>query len=126
VKEVLEMANINLNNLSNEITKHLETYTEDVRKKVDKATNKVTKEGVQLLKDVPIELTGDYRAGWARKKEGSGLIIHNRTDYQLTHLLEYGHAKTGGSRVAARPHIRPVEEKIVADFEELVKKAIQS
>lgn len=121
------MANINLSNLSNEITKHLETYTEEVRRKVDEATNDVTKAGVKLLKAAPIELTGDYRKGWARKKHGTGYIIHNRTDYQLTHLLEYGHARVGGGpRVPARVHIRPVEEKIINDFEDLVKKAIQS
>lgn len=120
------MANIDLSNLANEITKQLEIYTEDVKEKVDKATNDVTKDGVKLLKAVNIELTGDYRTGWARKKDGTGYIIHNRTDYQITHLLEHGHAKVGGGRVAAIPHIRPVEEKIVKDFEELVKKAIQS
>lgn len=120
------MANIDISKLAAEITKQVEIYTTEVQEKVTKATNDVTKEGVSLLKIKSPDLTGDYRKGWARKKDGTGYTIHNKTDYQLTHLLEHGHAKVGGGRVAARVHIRPVEEKIVADFEELVKKAIQS
>lgn len=123
---MLEMANIDISKLAAEITKQVEIYTTEVQEKVVKATNDVTKEGVSLLKQAKPNLTGDYRKGWTRKKDGTGYVIHNKTDYQITHLLEYGHAKVGGGRVAAIPHIRPVEEQIIKDFEELVKKAIQS
>lgn len=126
MKEVLSMANININDLTKEINKQLATYTEEVGEAVSEATDEVTKEGVKLLKIKSPDKTGDYRKGWARKKSKNGFIIHNRTDYQLTHLLEHGHVKVGGGRVAARVHIRPVEKQIVDDFEKLVKKAIQS
>lgn len=117
---------INVSQLTKEITKQLQIYTEDVGEAISEATDEVTKEGIKLLKIKSPDKTGDYRKGWTRKKDAKGFIIHNKTDYQLTHLLENGHAKVGGGRVAARVHIRPVEEQIVADFEKLVKKAIQS
>ncbi|MNW18141.1 hypothetical protein D3C71_2175820 [compost metagenome] len=53
-------------------------------------------------------------------------MIYNEKHYRLTHLLEKGHVKRGGGRVAARVHIEPVEERIVAEFEKRVERAIKS
>lgn len=120
------MAGIDISKLAAEISKQVEVYANGVQEKVAKASNAVTRDGVKVLKSTSPDLTGDYREGWTRKKEDAGYVIHNKTDYQLTHLLEYGHAKVGGGRISAQVHIRPVEEKVMKDFEDLVKKAIQS
>lgn len=57
----------------------------------------------------------EYNSGWTMKKEKkvktTKAIVHNKTKYQLTHLLEKGHAKTNGGRTRAFPHIAPVAEK---------------
>ena len=43
---------------------------------------------------------------------------------QIAHLLEHGHAKRGGGRVAARPHIAAAEEKGIRDLEDRIKEGL--
>jgi hypothetical protein len=108
-----------------EITKALKTYTAEVEEGLEKAKVKVATKAVKKLKERSPVRTGAYAAGWRRKKVGTAQVIHNATHYQLAHLLEKGHAKRGGGRVAARVHIKPVEQEAIKDFETQVVKAIK-
>ncbi|WP_420837676.1 HK97 gp10 family phage protein [Bacillus mesophilum] len=97
--------------------RQLRVYANGVRDDVEEITEDVADELVSELRTDPTpELTGDYRKGWRAKRVGNKFIIHNATDYQLTHLLEKGHAKKGGGRVPAYPHIRPAEQRAIDEF----------
>lgn len=121
---------INPNLLSKEIMKALEGYADDISEAVEFEANKVGKEAVDELKqDSPKGTRKSYAKGWSIKKDKKGknsyrVKIYNKTDYQLTHLLEFGHATRNGGRTKAQPHIRPVEQKYSAEFEKELKKKI--
>ncbi|MFS0783524.1 HK97 gp10 family phage protein [Bacillus sp. 1P06AnD] len=115
-----------VNNFANQLARTLQTYTKGVEKKVKQVENKVSNETVVELKQNSPKDTGSYAAGWGKTKVDGKTVIRNKTDPQLTHLLEHGHAKAGGGRVAAHPHIRPAEERAVQKFTEGVERAIRS
>lgn len=93
----------------------LDEVNEDVRKATERNIQLVAKEAVQKLKNTSPMKTGSYSRGWAVKRISStDAVVHNRTDYQLTHLLENGHViknkKGTYGRAPAHKHIKPVEE----------------
>ena len=116
---------ININQLADEINKQLRQYADGVGEEVEKVAQKVAKDGVKTLKLRSPKLTGSYAKGWRAKKVDGVWVVHNATDYQLTHLLEKGHAKVGGGRVAARVHIKPVEEQMIDEYVKGVEEAIR-
>lgn len=97
------------------IMTELESYRQDVTDGVKESVKQVAAECRDEIRQNSPRRTGRYRKGWRVRTEYEGredirLTVHNRTSYQLTHLLENGHAKRGGGRVAGRPHIRPAEQ----------------
>lgn len=116
------------------LEKALSAYKDDVTKAVPvalKEAGKMAKFEVQLGSPVR---TGAYRKGWDVKTEETNIsariTVHNRTRYQLAHLLEKGHVlyihgKKHGS-VDAIPHIRPVQERAYEYYEDLLREAIEN
>lgn len=97
----------------------LDEWDTEFKRKVNNSFDVVGKEAVSKLKETSPEKTGDYKKGWAikREKTRSGIndvTVHNKTDYQLTHLLENGHlivnAKGEYGRTRPIKRIAPVEE----------------
>lgn len=92
-----------------------EDYSTDVRKTVNECCLDVARESGLKLRETSPKDTGKYAKSWAVKEVktndfgGSTWVVYNKK-YQLTHLLEKGHAKRNGGRVKAYPHIKPVEE----------------
>ena len=61
------------------------------------------------------EQTGRYAKSWTSKTTAESatsmqVTVYSPSRYMLAHLLEHGHAKRGGGRVRAIPHIAPAEE----------------
>lgn len=123
------MPNVEIDNLASEIMKGLQEYkdlaTDDMKKAVRKAGKSVRKD---IRANAP-KKTGAYSKSWSIKttKENSDsleLTVYSKKKYQLAHLLEKGHAKRGGGRTKAMPHIAPAEERAVRELESDIKRAL--
>ena len=116
----------NIDSLADEIFKALRMYNVDVKEKVKDITDEVSADLVQQLKQTSPKDTGDYAKSWMRTKKGTKYIIHVRAPhYRLTHLLEKGHAKTGGGRVGARVHIAPAEQRAIQRYLDKVERVLE-
>jgi len=127
------MANtINIDQLKEQVLQSLNTYAENVTVTMKEEIQKANRNGLRMVKRKSPELTGRYKKGWSSKKmfENSQALrfyIYNKTDWQLTHLLEYGHIKwlwgidKTPERVEAIPHIRPTREWVQQELPNGVK-----
>ncbi|MCM3111680.1 HK97 gp10 family phage protein [Lederbergia lenta] len=115
-----------INSFVNEIMDALHEYSDEVEEGLEEAQEKAAKDGAKILKATsPKGKTGKYGKGWKATRRGKGWVIHNATRYQLSHLLEKGHAKRGGGRVPGRVHIAPVEDQVIKQFEQDVERVIR-
>ena len=126
----MAMDRCKIDQMSHVIMEGLQEYadlaTEDMKAAVKKAGNKA-KSDVQA--GAPV-MTGKYKKSWVVKttKENANAMevtVHSRKRYQLAHLLEFGHAKRGGGRTRAFPHIAPAEEAAAELLEREVEAALK-
>lgn len=105
--------------ISVQMRKILDAYEGRVENAYEVSVSRVSREAVQRLRNTSPKKSGSYARGWSLKKVKSranvtDVIVHNRTDYQLTHLLENGHVirNKKGEYGRTRPikHIAPVAE----------------
>lgn len=115
----------NIDDLGKSITNELIKYSRMIEEDLEKAKKEVADDLLQDVKNKSPKLTGSYAKGWRIKKSGSSYLLYNKTDFQITHLLEHGHVKRGGGRVAAQIHIAPAEEKAVNTFISRIEKMIK-
>jgi len=115
----------------------LDSYSKEVKKATDDAIGKTSAEAVRKLKNTSPKGTPHrrrYAEGWAKKtvKGRNGIdevTVHNKTNYQLTHLLENGHVIRNGKGTYGRTngikHIAPVEEWAADDLPEKIKRELE-
>lgn len=88
------------------------------------------KAAVRELKNTSPKSRGSYAKGWTSKEEktrtGTAVTVYNKDRYMLAHLLEYGHPKVNGGRVAGTVHIKPVETAAMNTFETELKRRMES
>ena len=121
---------VSVDDMAAAINEGLEEYarlsTENVKKAVKKSAKAVKD---QINGSAPVR-TGRYAKSWAVKTtaESSHSLeqtVYSPSRYMLSHLLEKGHAKRGGGRVRAIPHIAPAEEMGIEMFEGLIEQALK-
>lgn len=107
-----------------DIMRELTEYTAEIAAGVEKAADKRAKEAVKTLKATSPRSKVNhphYGDNWTIRKQKSGgkleITIYNKKKPHLTHLLEFGWLKKGGTRVKGRPHIEPAQEQLNKDFE---------
>lgn len=108
------------------VREYADTATEEVKQAVTETGDTVRDE---IRQNAPKD-TGRYARSWAVKKtketsQSLTVTVHSKDHYQLAHLLEFGHAKRGGGRVAAQPHIAQAEEHGIEQLEEKLRKALE-
>ena len=120
-----------IDGLTDAVMKGLREYadlaTDDLKKSVKKAGKNVKNE---IAKNAP-KNTGAYAKSWRvnKTKETSDsleIVVHSKNRYQLAHLLEHGHAKRGGGRVQAKPHIASAKEKGIEQLEQEIERSLRN
>lgn len=119
---------VKVDDFNGAVTSILKDFSNDVLEQTNEAVKDVATEARDELK---VEgdfqnRSGKYRKGWrvtfTELRYGIEATVHNKM-YQLTHLLESGHAKwlwgrdTGGT-VQAFPHIEKVNEEAQRKLQE--------
>lgn len=121
---------IGVSELSDAILEQLNEYknlaVEEMNEAVKDAGDTVVKE---IAANAPVR-TGTYAKSWKPKVTrqtayGIHITVHSPDCYRIAHLLENGHAKRGGGRVEARPHIAPAEEVGEKQLEEDIRKRLE-
>lgn len=123
---------VKVDDLSKAILEELKNYEGVTEEAAWNGVSDTSKAALQELRSAHPSGSGrygswdKYNRGWTVKKtkRDKTATIHNATDYQLTHLLEKGHAKVNGGRTRAFPHIAPVAEKCEDELLKNIRKYI--
>ena len=119
---------INVNDMAREFQQLLDGYTHDITQKTYAVVEDVgeeTKKELGQLSPTGNRKKKKYKKSWKVKRNKKDHVIVHNTEYRLTHLLEKGHAKRGGGRTRAFPHIKPAEQKAIRNLIEGIERAVR-
>ena len=122
---------IRIDELADTVMKGLKEYAQLAADDLKEDVKKAGKTVKQQIESTAPRKTGKYAKSWMVKKtretsDSIQVVVHSKNRYQLAHLLEHGHAKRGGGRTRAFPHIAPAEqagtEQLMKDIERDLRK----
>lgn len=123
-----------INEISNAITRELESYNEEITLATKKVIGDVTNKFVERTKN---DARVGKRKGKYKKAISSKTLFENKhklvkvwyvrsPEYRLAHLLNNGHAKKGGGFVRGDNHISKNEELAEKELEQGIKAVIEN
>lgn len=108
----------------------LDQFDEKVNTVLKNAGRDVSQEAAERLRSNSPRQSGSYASGWTVTEQDGRFIVHNSTDYQLTHLLENGHVIKNQygvyGRTRPRKHIKPVETWANREFQRQIERGLSS
>lgn len=117
--------------LSKTIDNHLKMVSKEVAVKTKKIVETTTKDLTDKVRQASPKKRGRYAKGWRNKvvfESGNELRkrVFNKTDYQLTHLLEKGHLRRGGKspKTKAIPHLFDNRDEALKQMESEIEKIL--
>jgi hypothetical protein len=122
--------NCSIDELADVINQGLQEYADLTAAGMKSAVRKSAKTVKEQIRSGAPVRTGNYAKSWVAKttEETSQRLVQtvcSPTRYMLAHLLEKGHAKRGGGRVAGKPHIAPAEAAGIVMLESLIEKELK-
>ncbi len=125
------MSKISIDSLADEIIKGLNEYKSNVNAEMKKAVRRAANVAKNEIKENAPEDTGKYAKSWAvkiveEKSNAFSATVYSKNRYQIAHLLEHGHAKRNGGRVAGKAHIAPAEAKAVSQLEYEIERNLKN
>lgn len=125
------MKKIGIDGLSSAVMEELTNYANHSTREIKQIVEEVAKETKEEIQANAPQKSGKYSKSWAVKKMNESstklnVVVHSRNKYQLTHLLEFGHAKRNGGRVSARPHIEQAEQNAVKMMGEKIQEVLEN
>lgn len=122
---------VKIDQLADAVMEEMNNYRDVIDQDMRTAVREAGKTVQADIKASAPKQTGGYSRSWSVKntKQNSHALevtVYSRNRYQLTHLLEFGHAKRNGGRTRAQVHIAPAEEKGIRQLEEDIIRSIRN
>ena len=126
---------VKIDSLASAVDDILKDYGDNVGLALKETIKKAGKDAAKELRATSPKRTGKYAKGWSTtttvdSSAKTEVVVHNKKEYQLAHLLEHGHAQvTKGGRtvgfVKGQPHIAQVEERVTKELETSIESILR-
>lgn len=121
---------VKVDQLASAVMEQLDEYKDLASDELKKAVKKAGKTVKEDINGSAPARTGRYAKSWTSKVTAESftsieVTVYSPSRYMLAHLLENGHAKRGGGRVRAIPHIKPAEDHGIEQLESDLERALK-